>query len=439
MHYNGSTASSAPSVGVPWGWFPDLSPLGLELREPLGSSFGTAAGSVLVLKAALDLMEQCRNPPFLFSYDAARANRSFEAPGLGPPTAYGRCDAGATSRRWLYSEMPDLNTAPSSRWNEICSPTFWGDAPSQGAVHSFDWQVLYTNVTGCAGKACFDAEAVDTTACSARCSQYGEPGCEFSINRYTPLFLHLAQLRVADVLTASVGANASAPEAAVGGVQAVRAAMNDLLQALLANGGSPTDPTSAVALVQAYIGSLDATASAAGQITYGSGFVPAFSYELYNKKLMEYMSAFQRLMTALQQSIAESKLLSLFAAQIRTEQAHLSGDGSVTMETQRQTEATLLTALAGMQAATDGVNTTGKSMRAAADQFDEALNAWRREQIIDLAISMAFMCADLFFGAGGAAAARASSLAVEVAGAKFFKREHVLPVQRVSRHRRLCT
>jgi hypothetical protein len=423
-HYNGSTVLVAPSDGLPWGWFPDLSPLGLELRQPIGAPFGAAPGSVLVPEAAPDLMEQCRNPGFLFSYDAAQVNRTFEAPGLGPPTAYGRCDAGATSRRWVYSEMPGLAMAPSKRWHEICSSIFWGDSPSQGAVHSFDWQALYTNVTGCAGQACVDAEAgPEVTACSPRCTKYGGAACSFSVDRYTPLLIHLAQLRVADVLTTSVGANASAQEAALMGVQAIQAAMNDLLQTLLANGGDPTDPISAVALVQAFIGSLDSVASAAAQVTYASGFVPAFSYELYNKKLMEYMTAFQRMMTSLQQSIAEDKLLSLFVAQIRTEQAQLSGEGSVTMETQRQTEATLLTALAGMQAASTGINTTGNLMRDAGEKFQTALTAWKTEQTVLLAFELAFMCADVFLGAGGAAAASAATLAGELKDTRWFKRE----------------
>lgn len=219
-HYNSSVNHFAPTTGVPWGWFPDLSPLGLELREPVGSPYGTAPGSVLVPDSAPDLAEQCRNPPFLFSYDATHVSRTFEAPGLGPPTAYGRCDAGATARHWLYSEM-GLAKAPIRRWHEICSSTFWGDSPSQGAVHLFDWQALYTNVTGCVGQVCLDmlAPGSNATACSARCSQYGDVKCSFSLDRYVPLLIHLAQLRVADLVAASATVNTSAQEAAVTGVQ----------------------------------------------------------------------------------------------------------------------------------------------------------------------------------------------------------------------------
>jgi len=136
-------------------------------------------------------------------------------------------------------------------------------------------------------------------------------------------------------------------------------------------------------------------------------------------------------MTALQQSIAEDKLLSLFAAQLNIEQAQLAGDDSVTMEAQVQTVATLFTALTGLQAAITGVNTTGEDMKKATLNIQKEVEDYRTEQQTEMIINIAFMCGDLFLGAVGAAAAAVGERGKEAAGAAWFKRKSTYYILKV--------
>eukprot|EP00962_Isochrysis_galbana_P061552 scaffold39657_cov281-Isochrysis_galbana.AAC.1 len=73
-----------------------------------------------------------------------------------------------------------LGIGCTARWD-------WPRHPSAGGMRSA------LRLSG----VCLDmlAPGSNATACSARCSQYGDVKCSFSLDRYGPLLIHLAQLR----------------------------------------------------------------------------------------------------------------------------------------------------------------------------------------------------------------------------------------------------
>ena len=106
-------------------------------------------------------------------------------------------------------------------------------------------------------------------------------------------------------------------------------------------------------------------------------------------------------MDRLDKNIEQKNALSLFAAEMRARQAQLTGDQSVTAETQKQTATSIATSLRGLRAASTGLNTTGELMKGSVVKLKAALDEWKWDQMKSLGLSLCSSIASIVEVAGG--------------------------------------
>lgn len=332
--------------------------------------------------------EQCMHPPFLCTWQDADGKRKF-----------------------VYDES---NGDDAVQWNEQCGDHFW-----TVVAPTYDWNALQDGVTACTGGVCTEPQRTPSSAaqiCSETCdsagTNYNGNGCTFHLERFAAQLVYLSELRAASVLSREgrLG-NATAQQEAVAKMQVAEAAMGHFRLAL---GGKATDPASSAALVDAAQGAMGTMAALVGQMSEGAGFVPSFNMNFYTTRLRSYMDAFGRLMASFDDNTKDEELLHLFASNLRTEQAQLTGEASVTKVTQAQTVASIQAAIAGMKAALDGLKSVQHKMYEARDAFKEALQEYETEQEIKLAIDIITAVASMAMGGFGSGISAGNKIAQEV-------------------------
>jgi len=160
-----------------------------------------------------------------------------------------------------------------------------------------------------------------------------------------------------------------------------------------------------------------ATLTGGSTMESNSGFIPSFSYKFYVTEMGNYVNALTRLQTALEKQVEKETELQLYIAQLRIEQAKLSGKESVTARTQEMTMKTITTAITGMDAAMKGIKSIGGQMNDTMVQMKKDIDAWIVEQqvkaIMDLCVTL---CSFALSGAGAAFELKADGAGI---GAKF--------------------
>ena len=315
--------------------------------------------------------------------------------------------------------MYDETNGDVEAWDAQCGDEFWA-LQASGSSSRFDWASIKEDVTSCTGGTCISgAQSNDPRAmCSKECASigtehYGGNGCLFYLNRYAAQYIYVSQVRAASVLKEyGLPGNSTLQQMAAAKLGEVQTALTYYLTVVAAQTKNASAATSAVPLLRAQISSLTTLANFVVRMP-AAGFVPTHNRDFYSNELKTYMAAFKSIMSKLQESISQDKLLKYFAQEYVAQQAELDGKEGVNAVERETILQSMATALKGMKIAQEGMRLTGIQMQIAAAKLREALEDYQNDQIIQLSITIAFTAADIVTDFIGDMAARAGEAARE--------------------------
>ena len=309
-------------------WFPRLSPLGLVLASDKNPS------EVLDPDAQAEFERQCKQPPFLFAYDAGSVVES----DVVEPTRFG-CDvpddsAGVASpsppnRKWIYDDtLGSPESTPmedrTRRWNEVCGDIFW----AQG---EYDWATLLaadvapTSVLECKGNGGCLKKSADgqVPACTARTDGPGEgvtvcpicdpenESCLFHPPYYSNVLVYSSGLRTEDVWGLEDPAERAKLLTQMSTMlnQYASASSSWMCEHYPSGPGCLYNGGKMLAQTQAMVLETMATTLAAMP---DAGYVPAFNSNFFNKQLEQYTKELRDLVKELEKTAESEATLKLF-------------------------------------------------------------------------------------------------------------------------------
>ena len=268
---------------------------------------------------------------------------------------------------WTYDDTAWADNLDA--WNEQCGSTFW----TQHA-HNVRWADIAKNIFECKGSMCFKANS-NADTCSADCNG---GGCTTNLDSFAPMMVYQAMLR-ADTMIA--GGGVMAPLDAVHELEAVKKALTSFSSNL-------GESTAAKAMVKAQISAVDTMAKSATRFT-AAGFVPAFTREFYNTRLVDYIDEISKINEQMLEHARSKDINTQFLRIFRTSEAALNGQAGVTRTMKAQTSQSLTSSIVGMNAAVAGMRQTETLLEEAEENFEKALDAYqkakRRAAILGLA------------------------------------------------------
>ena len=268
---------------------------------------------------------------------------------------------------WTYDDTAWADNLDA--WNEQCGSTFW----TQHA-HNVKWSDVANNIFECKGSMCFKGSS-NADTCSADCNG---GGCTTNLDSFAPMMVYQAMLRAETIIA---GGGVLAPLDVVHELEAVK-------KALATFSSNLDESTTAKAMVSAQISAVDTMAKSATRFT-AAGFVPAFTRQFYNTRLVEYIDEVNQINRDMQRHADQADFNQHFLRTFRVAEESLNGEAGVTKTMEVQTHQSLTSSIVGMNTAVIGMRQTETLLEEAETAFEEALEAFRRSQRRGAILSLA--------------------------------------------------
>ena len=276
---------------------------------------------------------------------------------------------------------------------------YWNDRPGANAG----------NIGG--HKICVQDGSIEMT-CADDCRKDSGSSCSFSYPAYGVQLVQLSNIRVAKLLSSDTATlvamlnDSNVPNGTSNNfyqtalLSYVQTSLNGYYTQLnrsMHDYDSSWASTGILQLIASQIGNIgQVTASLASMPD--TPYVPAFNAGFFTETVGLYMDNFRKLAEKIDDLADESKEFQMQKTMLLIDDSENSGAQAVTEETIKQTEASISAALMGMQGALNGINETAFIMQEAADELEEALKEYRRQQRIKAILSLTMGIVDMGFG-----------------------------------------